>query len=268
MVAQARETLNWLLHDLPPSTIFAGPQQGQGATDRLLPLLIARMPEYDHVLIRVNRARGLQTLIEHPSSCDPTVMWTAERAGRVAFSIPVYMLVSSGLIVRNSEISRFAPYIDQGQVDLHRLLNTSGVKVGIVAQRSYGPITDDILAHSPSSAVSRHYADNAIGSLLQMERLGRVQALLGFWPEVRYQALQQGLNLDELKFLPVKGNPPYQYAHIGCSDTPQGRKAVQIINREMRTLRESSLMGFYAQWLEPAQRRVYLRDAKAYFDSH
>lgn len=266
--AQARETLTWLLRDLPPSTIFAGPLQGQGAIDRLMPLLIARMPDYDHVLVHVNRARSMQMLIEHPSSCDPTMLWTAERAGYVAFSIPVQLMVSSGLIVRKSELPRFAPYIDQDRIDLRSLLSTSGMKVGIVARRSYGAIADDILADSPASALSRHYADDAVGSLLQMERMGRLQALLGYRTEARYQALQQGMDFDELTFLPIKGNPPYQHVHVGCSDTPQGRKAIEVINREMRTLRETSLIEFYAQWLEPAQRTTYLRDAKAFFDGN
>lgn len=265
---QAQETLHWLLRDLPPSTIFAGPQQGQGALDRLMPLLIERMPQYDHVLVRVNRARSTQMLKEHPSSCDPTLMWTAERAKSIAFSIPVFLLPSSGLIVRASDMPRMDAFIDDGQIDLPRLLNARGLKVGVVARRSYGSVVDEMLRHSPPDVLTSHYGDEAVGSLLQMERLGRLHALIGFWPEVRYQATQQGLNLDELRFVPVKGNPAYQYAHVGCSDTPQGRRAVEIINREMRVLRESSLMGFYAQWLDPAQRSSYLRDARTFFENH
>lgn len=265
---QARETLNWLLRDLPPSTIFAGPLQGQGAIDRLMPLLIERMPEYDHVLMRVNRARSSQMLKEHPLSCDPTSLWTAERAKSIAFSIPVFVLPSSGLIVRKTDMQRFTALIDEGRIDLQRLLHTPGFKVGVVAQRSYGVVVDQALRQSPPEALNLHYGNEAVGSLLQMERLGRLQALIGFWLEIRYQAQQQDMNLDELAFVPVKGNAQYQYAHIGCSDTPQGRRAIQIINREMRVLRESSLMGAYAQWLDPAERAGYLAQAKAYFASH
>lgn len=266
--SQARETLNWLLRDLPPSTVFAGPQEGQGAIDQLMPLLIARMPEFDHVLVHVNRARSTQMLMEHPSSCDPTLLWTAERARTIAFSIPTYVLLSSGLIVRKASLARFATFLDDGEVDLRRLLNFSGFKIGVVAQRSYGPLIDDILDQSDDDAVSLHYGGEAVGSLLQMERLGRLQALLGYWPEVRYQAFLQGMTAEELVFLPIKGNPAYQYAHIGCSNTPQGRLAIQIIDREMRTLRENRLMGFYAQWLEPGQRSAYMEAAKAFFDRH
>ena len=268
VVGQARETLNWLMRDLPPSTIFSGPRQGQGAIDRLMPLLTARMPEYDHVLVRVNRARSTQMLMEHPSSCDPTLMWTAERARSIAFSIPVYMLLSSGLVVRKADMQRFAAFIDDGQVDLRRLLDAPGFKVGVVAQRSYGLLVDEIIRQSNPDALNLHYGSEAIGSQLQMERLGRLQALIGFWPEVRYQAVQQELQLNELAFLPIKGNPAYQYAHIGCSDTPEGRRAIQIINREMRELRKSKLMGFYAQWLAPEERARYLEDARAFFDKH
>lgn len=265
---QARETLHWLMRDLPPSTIFAGPLQGQGAIDRLMPLLVERMPEYDHVLVRVNRARSTQMLKEHPSSCDPTLMWTAERAKSIAFSIPVFLLPSSGLIVRAADMPRFSAFVDEGQVDLPQLLNARTLKIGVVARRSYGSQVDEILRHSPPEVLTPHYGDEAVGSLLQMERLGRLHALIGFWPEVRYQAAQEGLDLDELRFLPIQGNPAYQYAHVGCSNTPQGRQAIEIINREMRVLRESSLMGFYAQWLDPAQRTTYLQDARAYFASH
>ena len=62
--AWAKETLIWLLRDLPPLTIFEGPKKGQGAVDQLLPMLIEHMPEYDHSILRVNRARGMQMLQE------------------------------------------------------------------------------------------------------------------------------------------------------------------------------------------------------------
>jgi hypothetical protein len=36
----------------------------------------------------------------------------------------------------------------------------------------------------------------------------------------------------------------------------------------MRELRESKLMGFYAQWLAPEERSRYLEDARAFFAKH
>src|SRR5690606_15626224 len=77
---QAREPPIWVLRDFPRLTIFTGLLQGQGAIDNLMPELIARMPDYDHQIMHVNRARGTQ-MLQDPDvfACDPTLLWTAER---------------------------------------------------------------------------------------------------------------------------------------------------------------------------------------------
>ncbi|CAM3064556.1 hypothetical protein BZK31_19060 [Pseudomonas floridensis] len=266
-LSQARETLTWLMRDLPPSTIFSGTMQGQGAIDQLMPLLTARMPEYDHVLMRVNRARAMQMLNEGAAlSCDPTMLWTPERARTIVFSIPAFVLFSSGLVVRREDMAKFEPFVSGGKIDLDALVDSKTVKLGVVAERSYGGVIDRTLQESQQQTLTLHYGSDAVGSLLQMARAGRLQGLLGFWFEARYQALQQGIDPQELRFIPILDNPTYQLAHIGCSNTPQGRQAMQLINREMRTLRESNLMALYAQWLDPEQRAGYLSDVKAIFE--
>ncbi|NAS94842.1 hypothetical protein CU664_00645 [Pseudomonas syringae pv. actinidifoliorum] len=267
--SQARETLTWLMRDIPPSTIFSGAMRGQGAIDQLMPLLTARMPEYDHVLMRVNRARSLQMLNDASSlNCDPTMLWTAERAKTLLFSIPIVAIISSGLIVRKEEMSTFEPYMADGKIDFAALMASNAIKLGVVAERSYGELIDHTLQGVNENALIEHYGNDATGSLLQMERLGRLQAFVSFWPEARYQAMQQGISPDELSFLPVQGNPAYQFIYISCSHTPEGEQAIAKINQQMRELRESSLMDFYAQWLDPSQRASYLEDVKALFQQH
>lgn len=266
-VSQARETLTWLMRDIPPSTIFSGAMRGQGAIDQLMPLLTAQMPEYDHVLMRVNRARALQMLSDDTSlSCDPTMLWTAERARTLLFSIPIGAIVSSGLIVRKEEMSKFEPYIEDGKIDVAALMASRTIKLGIVAERSYGEMIDHTLHDVDEDTLVPHYGNDAVGSLLQMERLERLQAFISFWPEARYQAMQQGIRPEELAFLPIKGNPAYQFVYVSCSNSREGEQAIALVNRVMRVLRETSLMGFYAQWLEPAQRAGYLEDVKALLD--
>lgn len=262
----AKDTLIWLLRDLPPLTIASGPQQGQGAIDRLMPLLIARMPEYNHQLLHVNRARGMQMLLEPSFTCDPTLLWTVERAKNIVFSIPTYAVISNGMVTRREDAERFSPFIKDGQIDLQALLTSNTIKLGAVAERSYGPVIDAIVHNAPPDEVSLHYGNDAVGSLLQMQRLGRIQALISYWPEARFQAQQQSIDSGELAFYTVKGTSKYQFAHVGCSNTPQGRQAIEIINREMRVLRQQQLIEFYAQWLDPQSREEYLQDAKAFFE--
>lgn len=265
--ADAKETLTWVLRDFPPLTIFSGPQAGQGAIDKMMPELIARMPEYNHQIMHVNRARGTQ-MLQDPEvfACDPTLLWTPERDKTILFSIPTYATPGNGVTIERSNHKRFAPYLgDDGHLDLAAVLASNTVKVGIVGERSYGPTIDKIIRSTtqPDNLIL-HYGNAAVGSMLQMERMDRFQAIISYWPEARFHAQQQGIALDDLEFFPVKDAPKYQFAHIGCSKTDKGRAAIEIINREMRTLRVTRLIGFYAEWM--VRKEEYLRDSRTFFD--
>ena len=105
--------------------IFEGPKKGQGIIDQMLPLLIAGMPQYEHTLMRVNRARGMQMLHEPSFTCDPSLVWTKEREQWIAFSIPAFRAVSNGLVVRKEDRSVLEPFLSDGEVDLAALLANS-----------------------------------------------------------------------------------------------------------------------------------------------
>ncbi|MBP9961209.1 TIGR02285 family protein [Pseudomonas defluvii] len=264
--ASAKETLTWLLRDLPPLTIFEGPQKGQGVVDLLLKELIANMPEYDHSIVRVNRARALQMLQSPTFTCDPTLIWTPERDRYVTYSIPNLGALSNGLVVRKQDASLITPFLKDGKVDLEALLASRLLKLGIVAERSYGPVIDDMLKAAPQETLSRHYGNDAVTNLLQMQHLGRLHLLLGYLPEIRYLSKQQQLNADHLTVYPLKSLPRYQFTHVGCSDTPQGNEAIKHIDQLLQSLRQDLMPTAYARWLDPELRDSYLNDARHFFD--
>ncbi len=264
--AQAKPKLIWLLRDLPPLTIFEGPKKGQGVIDQLMPLLIAGMPQYEHTLMRVNRARGLQMLHENPFACDPALLWNKERAQWVAYSIPAIRAVSNGLVVRQQDRSVLEPYLVNGEVDLSALLAATDRKVGVVAERSYGEFIDNILHQAPSGALTPHYGNDALTNLLSMQRLGRLQVVLGYWPEIRYQARQAQIAEDELEFYPIRGTGKYLSGYVACSDTTLGRQAISEINQLLRTLPHEHLNQLYAAWLDPERQADYLQQARTFFE--
>ncbi|OIN44752.1 hypothetical protein BLL37_01030 [Pseudomonas azotoformans] len=263
--ANAEDTLIWLLRDLPPLTIFEGPRKGQGALDQLLPRLIEHLPEYRHQVLHVNRARGTQMLREPTFTCDPSLLWTAERARYVVFSNQAFVVASNGITIRRSQQEAMAAYISQGQFDLQAFLDAHKARVGATAERSYGPLIDTQLKQADTHTLALHYGNDALGSLLQMQRLGRLEAVLGYWPEIRYHAMQQGIASDDLSFYPIKGSAPYQRTHIGCSDTPQGRRAIKRIDQILREIPLEQVQQSYASWLDPIMRTHYLRDNPSFF---
>lgn len=95
-----------------------------------------------------------------------------------------------------------------------------------------------------------------------MQRLGRLQLVLGYWPEIRYLIQAQGNNPDEYAFHPIQGVNRYQFLHVGCSDTVLGREAVRHIDQLLLTLRRETLPAFYARWLAPEEHEQYLIDSQ------
>jgi uncharacterized protein (TIGR02285 family) len=265
-MAQPKETMVWLLRDLPPLTIFEGPKKGQGVIDQLLPLLIADMPQYKHTLMRVNRARALQMLHEPFLICDAALNRSKERERWIAFSAPVFRAMSNGVAVRRVDRETLAPFIQAGELDLATFLASSGEKVGIIAERNYGEYLDGLIRQASPGSLTRHYGNDALGSLLQMQRLGRLRLLMGYRPEIRYQAEQQGISEDELLFFPIRGAEKYLSGYIGCTDTPQGRQAIVEINQLLRKMPRERLSEAYATWLDPESRSAYLEESKAYFE--
>nr|WP_269807697.1 MULTISPECIES: TIGR02285 family protein [Pseudomonas] len=267
-MAHAKERLLWLVRDLPPFTIFEGAEKGQGVVDQMLPQLIEQMPEYDHSIVRVNRARGIQMLMEPSFTCDPTLLWTPERAKYVHFSKPSLGVLSSGLVVRKQDQALLAPFLDGQQVELKPLLDKTRLKLGIVAERSYSVQVDEILRQLPDTAFSRHYGNDATASLLQMQQMGRLQLVLGYWPEVRYLIEQQGGSLDDYRFYSISGVNHYQFLHVGCSNTPLGREAITHIDRLLPAMRRDTLPALYARWLDPELREDYLQQARHFFEDN
>ncbi|MNT45506.1 hypothetical protein D3C72_1820940 [compost metagenome] len=118
----------------------------------------------------------------------------------------------------------------------------------------------------PDSALSRHYGNEATANLLQMQQLGRLRLVLGYWPEVRYLIQQQGGSLADYQFHTVQGVNRYQFLHVGCSNSELGRAAVAHIDQLLPTLRRDVLPGLYARWLDLALREDYLQESRRFFE--
>ena len=250
----AAEKLIWLVRDLPPLTMHDGPQKGRGIIDQLLPVLMANMPQYQHVIMRVNRARSMQMLEGSQLSCDPMLVWNPDRALRITYSSPIIGLHSNGLVIRRQDQPLIAPFVHDESVDLLAMLNSQSVKLGIVAKRSYGTWIDDQLSHGPASQFFIHYGNDALGSLLQMQQAGRLQTLLGYWPEIQAKAKQHGLSSTALVFYPIQGAPPYQPIYVGCSKTPEGQHVIASINTVLGNLAHEPQTSPETFWIDPSQK--------------
>ncbi|MDU9412429.1 TIGR02285 family protein [Pseudomonas sp. zfem005] len=265
-LAEPAPLITWTVRDMAPFNIMEGPLKGQGIADRMLGLLQQRLPQYRHLNSRVNRARANQMFARDTLTCDAGVLRTQEREQLMYFSIPTLGVVTNGVVVRQEREAQMRPFLHDGKIDLAAFLADPHQRLGVLVERSYGPAIDATLHAAPPERLLVHHGNNALGSLLQMQEHGRISALLGYWPEVRYLAETEGMEVSNLRFYPVQGMPSYLLAHVGCSKTPEGKKAIEAINQVIRELRGEELIQLYARWLDGPTREAYLKDAKGFFE--
>jgi uncharacterized protein (TIGR02285 family) len=182
------------------------------------------MPEYDHSIVRVNRARGIQ-MLQNTFTCDPTLLWTPERANTCIFP-PRWACSVAGWC---AQAGRWWPLLDGQQVEPASLADKTRLKLGIVAERSYGRRSTH-LAPAARQRLSRHYGNDATASLLQMQQLGRLRLVLGYWPEVRYLIQQQGGSLATTSFYPIRAWTATSSC-MWAARTPKGREAIAHIDQ-------------------------------------
>ena len=265
-LAEPAPLITWTVRDMAPFNIMEGPLKGQGIADHMLGLLQQRLPQYRHLNSRVNRARANQMFARDTLTCDAGVLRTQEREQLMYFSIPTLGVVTNGVVVRQEREAQVRPFLHDGKIDLAAFLADPHQRLGVLVERSYGPLIDATLHAAPPERLLVHHGNNALGSLLQMQEHGRISALLGYWPEVRYLAETEGMEVSHLRFYPVQGMPSYLLAHVGCSKTPEGKKAIEAINEVIRELRGEELIQLYARWLDGPTREAYLKDAKGFFE--
>lgn len=258
--------LVWTIRDMPPFNILEGPLKGKGIADRMLVLLMADLPQYEHVITVANRARSTQILTSGVLSCDPGMLWSKEREHIMYFSIPTLGILTNGVAVRKADEPAMAPFVQQGEFDLAAFLGDGRYTIGTLVERSYGKVIDAELKRAKPSTLVVHHGTDATLSLLRMQQHRRLDAVLSYWPEMRYQSQEANVPLDALDYYPVKGVPAYQLGYVSCSKTPEGLEAINAINASVRRLREGEVIDLYAQWLDGATREAYLKAAKGFFN--
>lgn len=265
LAAESKPRLMWMIRDLPPFNILEGPLKNEGIADNMLRLLQAKLPQYQHVLVVANQARSKQMLSSGALVCDSGMLKSPEREQIMYFSIITLGLQTNGVMIRKQDEQELAPFIDNGQFDLPAFVAADQYSLGTLVGRSYGPQIDAELAKLKADKRVVHYGIEASRSLLRMQQHGRITAVLGYGPELRYNGEMEQMDLEQLSFYPIKGAPPYLMGYVGCSKTPAGLQAIERINKAIRELRQGEIVQLYANWLDKRSRSAYLEAAKGFF---
>ena len=215
----------WQTFHIPPVIMKTGEQRGEGFVDRMLSLIIAQMPEYDHSLPLTSHARALNDLKMGKHVCHPALFKTKEREQFAVFSKPVFFSPSNRLIILEQTAERLSL---SEPVDLSQLLDIDDVTIGLVKGRSYGANIDGMLRKFPKQNLIEMSLDKS-EVLFNLTHRKRLTATVAYPFEIAFYT-KQPRNGEGHKALLIDGTPDYAIGHIACPDNEWGREVIQRVN--------------------------------------
>ncbi|KAF7786664.1 hypothetical protein PRUB_a1297 [Pseudoalteromonas rubra] len=184
---------------------------------------------------------------------------TRQRAKQYLFSLPVHLYPSHRLYFLPLNIE-LAPFLnEQGQLtDLIALLQAHPRTTLLTeAQRSYGDYLDTQLARVDKTQLIRRPGGDSYKATITMFERGRVSFILTYPTTIQRYASK--LTLEQVHSIEIANNPPFVLGHIACSDTPETRQFLKVVNTALRHLYQTA--RFYELHLRylPESERDYFK---------
>lgn len=231
----AQKRIVWLVADWPPYYIFkngkapsAPGELGDGAGDRMLAELIARLPAYAHSFQISNIQRTWATLEAGQNVCYTGAARNAYH-DRIALLTPFAQFPTPVLVIRHDRRERLG--LPPGPVSLTELVSKRPDLSGLVQQRrSYGAEIDAILGRAGNV---QWIPVNGMADLLHQLDAGRADYVIEYPTLVEF-GRRTGAYRHELDLLSLSDAPPLLTAYIACTRNAWGQGVSADIEKAVR----------------------------------
>ena len=253
---QAQQSLNdkelvWYHPNFPPSNFVDGLMEGLGYNDQTEKYIAAQLKQYQHKFVVASYQRIIHSL-KYAQGCVVGIYKSEQRKKDLLFSLPYLLTFPNGLIVKEKEVDKFKPYLnDKGFISIKALLANQKLFAGISGGRQYkGAIDNALLASSANNNIITSSNKDVFSGLLQMLDKNRIDYLFGFPEELEYHT-SLGVLDHKMKFIPIDEKPRFLKTYIACSNNAWGIKTIAEINQLLLTIRsEEKFLRFYQFWLD------------------
>lgn len=245
------KTIEWYMIDLPPVQIQNGALRGKGYTDKIRWRLIAKLPEYRHVLRLANVQRILADIKSKPNVCNPAFMRTPEREQFMVFSTALHAQFPNGAAVLKSRRSELQPFVtSDGLLAVEKLIAEGKGRIAVQSGRSYGVVLDGMVEKArQNNRLVTLTSSHPVESKLGLVQKARVEAALLYPFELTVHLNNNASELALYDFLPVEGNGTYTLNYLGCSRSPLGEKVIAEANQIIAAERDGYFSASYREWL-------------------
>ncbi|MGF1739881.1 TIGR02285 family protein [Vibrio profundum] len=249
----AKEQIIWYDTNFPPMYIKSGPFKDQGHMGAVNKFIIAHLPMYTHSTKTSNFSRILKEIKKKENACSVALLKNPQRAEFTAFSKPLYVFLSNGIIIPKKSKHKIQPHITpNGSVSLKTLLTSRELTVYIPKGRRFGQKIDALLhGDLGKGVVVERSGDGQVENILEMIKRNRVGDLtIGFPVEAKYLSRgSSNINEREFLFYPIAEIQAYSLGYVGCSKSAQGKEIINRINQMAGEVRKTYSEN-YSIWLD------------------
>jgi len=249
--AQSKETIHWLIWDLPPEFIKNGPYAYQGYADKFLKTFTDHLSDYNHHIDRVNVPRW-STEVLRPKRCSAH-LWGGFFKDKITLSKP-YTFTPPHVAIFHK---RNAHLIGQAgtEISLEELLKQENLKLMTMrlefnqdAGQSRYPVLYPYLKPYIGSPNLIEQSDGRNVVDLRLLKRERADYTLGYPYTILTQQRTVGLPDDEYVSYPLKEHNLYKKVYVACNNDEFGNKIIKRLNGILTKDTLRKFLSYHDEW--------------------
>ncbi len=268
----SKDTITWMVWDLPPNFILEGEQKGKGYQDLRLKMLQDRMPSYNHESILMNVNRAINTYKSKDDS--QTIYCTNDLISHPTLDIDDYLSIAAfpfqaHFLVTNKDKAHL--FGKEGEsVILKDIIQNPNLRLVVSKNRPYlgaGKILNDYIKTHPEQKHIIFLSTLNIGkSMYHFIFKDRAEYTFEYSFRATYYGKESNL-LNKTVLFPIKENEGIYYGYISCIKTKKGKEVIATVNNILRELIHTDewILPF-VEWLPTEKlKKEYLKYYKEVF---
>ena len=251
----SKDTIVWMIWDLPPNFIIDGSQKNMGYQDIRLKIIQDKLPLYRHESQVMNLNRALAIYKEKDDSkriyCTNDIISHPSLDFDDYLSIAGFPFKGHYLVTSKDKMHLFGK--NKEPIILKDIIENSKLKLVVSKNRPYlgaGKVLKDYLNKNPKQEHITSMSTQNIGkSMFGFVFKNRADYTFEYLFRATYYAEQMGV-LDKVAVLPIKENEGVFYGFTSCVKTKKGKRVINQVNTILRELKaKDEWINPFVQWL-------------------
>ncbi|WP_448547691.1 TIGR02285 family protein [Thalassotalea fusca] len=232
----SKGVINWQTYHRPPGIIKTGPEQGEGFVQKVLDLIIERMPEYEHRMPLASIGRAISDMKAGKRVCHPALFITPERKKYMVFSNASMVNPSNRIIAKQGVLDGF---LVDGNVDFEAVLKSDLFTFALVKERSYTESIDEIFTRFSNNDKVKLISNTDLSSIFQLIHLNRVDLSILYPFELEYFLQHTEIPKHSLVSFKINGVAPFNSGSIACPNNAWGRAVIKQVNVVLKQIKHT-----------------------------